>query len=97
MANWWRKVGTRRAQAISKVMIAVVRGAEVRVAFGSLGPPLFLPEARRRRARGRRVDRRGAQVELMKEIAPIDDVRSTASIARALQRICLRSFGSETQ
>ena len=26
--QWWRKVGTRRAQAISKVMIAGVRGAE---------------------------------------------------------------------
>ena len=36
--QYWRKVGTRRAQAISKVMCAGVRGDEVRVALGSVGP-----------------------------------------------------------
>ncbi|MEO8682851.1 MAG: FAD binding domain-containing protein, partial [Vicinamibacterales bacterium] len=36
--QWWRKVGTRRAQAISKVMMAGVRGADVRVAIGSVAP-----------------------------------------------------------
>ena len=36
--QYWRKVGTRRAQAISKVMCAGVRGPEVRVALGSVGP-----------------------------------------------------------
>ena len=36
--QYWRKVGTRRAQAISKVMCAAVRGPEVRVALGSVAP-----------------------------------------------------------
>nr|MBA3269665.1 FAD binding domain-containing protein [Acidobacteriota bacterium] len=36
--QYWRKVGSRRAQAISKVMCAAVRGPEVRVALGSVAP-----------------------------------------------------------
>ena len=34
--QWFRKVGTRAAQAISKVVMAGVRGPEPRVAFGSV-------------------------------------------------------------
>jgi hypothetical protein len=41
-AQWWRKVGTRRAQAISKIMVAGVRGRDVRVAFGSVRPTVVL-------------------------------------------------------
>jgi CO/xanthine dehydrogenase FAD-binding subunit len=42
--HFYRKVGTRRAQAISKVCFAGVRrGDEVRVALGSVAPiPIFL-------------------------------------------------------
>ena len=40
--QWWRKVGTRRAQAISKIMLAAVRGPEVRLALGSVGPTVVL-------------------------------------------------------
>src|SRR4051812_28495161 len=40
--QWWRKVGTRRAQAISKVMMAAVCGKDVRVAIGSVGPTVVL-------------------------------------------------------
>ena len=48
--QWWRKVGTRRAQAISKIMVAGVRGpakagrhsVHVRVALGSVGPTVLL-------------------------------------------------------
>src|SRR5918993_619254 len=36
--QWWRKVGTRRAQAISKVMMAGIRGVNVRLAVGSVAP-----------------------------------------------------------
>jgi CO/xanthine dehydrogenase FAD-binding subunit len=41
--HFYRKVGTRRAQAISKVCFAGIRrGDRMRVAFGSVGPvPLF--------------------------------------------------------
>ncbi|MDP2389096.1 MAG: FAD binding domain-containing protein, partial [Acidobacteriota bacterium] len=48
--QWWRKVGTRRAQAISKITMAGVRGpakagrhiGNVRMAFGSVGPTVVL-------------------------------------------------------
>jgi CO/xanthine dehydrogenase FAD-binding subunit len=36
--QWFRKVGTRAAQAISKVVVAAVRGEASTVAFGSVGP-----------------------------------------------------------
>ena len=51
--QWWRKVGTRRAQAISKIMMAGVRGPaearrhsrQVRVAVGSVAPTVVLAAA----------------------------------------------------
>ena len=39
--QYWRKVGTRRAQAISKVMCAAVRGPVSRVALGSVAPTVI--------------------------------------------------------
>jgi len=64
-ADWrhfYRKVGTRRAQAISKVCFAGVRrGDQIRVALGSVAPiPIFLE---------------GTDLSA---ITPIDDIRSTA-------------------
>ena len=42
-AQWWRKVGTRRAQAISKIMIgAACADRDVRIAFGSVAPTVVL-------------------------------------------------------
>jgi len=65
-ADWkhfYRKVGTRRAQAISKVCFAGIRrGDLIRMAFGSMGPVPFL------------VDFDNAP----NQISPIDDIRSTA-------------------
>ena len=46
-AQYWRKVGTRRAQAISKVMCAAVRGSAVTVALGSVAPDRHPPAADR--------------------------------------------------
>jgi len=45
--HFYRKVGTRRAQAISKVCFAGIRrGDEMRVALGSVGPvPMFFENA----------------------------------------------------
>ncbi len=83
----YRKVGTRRAQAISKVCLAAalaVAGGvvtDVRLALGSVAPmPL---RCRRTEAvvRGQHLGAelvRVAQDELGREIAPIDDFRSTA-------------------
>ena len=82
-----RKVGTRRAQAISKVCFAglaeVVEGrlAEVRLAYGSVAPTVVRCPRTEAALRGRAVDDAlvsAARAELSRELAPIDDVRSTA-------------------
>ena len=93
--QWWRKVGTRRAQAISKVMIAGVRGSHVRIAFGSVGPTVVL--ARRAAdvlARGGSLD--AAVQALHSEITPIDDVRSTGEYRAAVAANLLTEFWTRT-
>jgi CO/xanthine dehydrogenase FAD-binding subunit len=74
----FRKVGTRAAQAISKVVLAAVFGPEaVRIAIGSVAPTVI---------RARRTEEilsgggsiAEAKDALAREIAPIDDLRSTA-------------------
>jgi CO/xanthine dehydrogenase FAD-binding subunit len=100
--QYYRKVGTRRAQAISKVCFAaaidwdgdIVR--DVRIAIGSVAPTPI-------RAHGAEASLRGlkatpsavekAQEALAADIAPIDDLRSTASyrrrVAQGLLSECL--------
>lgn len=93
--QWWRKVGTRRAQAISKIMIAGVRGRDVRVAFGSVAPTVVL--ARYASAvlsgGGSIAD---AQAALTKDITPIDDVRSTGEYRAKVAANLLAQFWKET-
>jgi CO/xanthine dehydrogenase FAD-binding subunit len=80
-AQWFRKVGTRAAQAISKVVIAAVRAERPRVALGSVAPTVIrLPKTEAALASGASVDE--AQRVLLDEITPIDDVRSTADYRR---------------
>ncbi|MBI3490924.1 MAG: xanthine dehydrogenase family protein subunit M [Acidobacteria bacterium] len=77
----FRKVGTRAAQAISKVVMAVVSGDSPRIAVGSVAPTVV--RARRTEAAlasGASID--AAQRILIEEIAPIDDIRSTADYRR---------------
>jgi CO/xanthine dehydrogenase FAD-binding subunit len=78
----FRKVGPRRAQAISKVCLAArldrdgSRVVSVRVAFGGVGPVVLrCPHTEAALLAG---DLAGAQAALAAEIAPIDDHRSTA-------------------
>ena len=93
-AEWrevYHKVGTRRAQAISKLCFAGVLRldggvvAEARLAFGAVAPvPLRCPAAEAA-LRGRPLGREAiaaAQAALAAEIAPIDDFRSTARYRR---------------
>lgn len=99
-ARWsWRKVGTRLAQAISKVALASVveleQGIVTRARFGmaSVAPTTsFLPSVRAA-MEGKPVDRLDTEhvvAALEKDISPIDDVRSTREyrlhVARALVR-----------
>lgn len=93
--QWWRKVGTRRAQAISKIMIAAVRGPQVRLAFGSVAPTVVLATAAAAvlTAGGSVAD---AQAALRQDIAPIDDVRSTGEYRRQVAANLLAEFWRET-
>lgn len=94
--QWWRKVGTRRAQAISKIMFAGVNGAQVRVAIGSVGPTVVLATAAAAvLAGGGSVAE--AQAALVREIAPIDDVRSTGEYRSQVAASLLAQFWKETE
>jgi CO/xanthine dehydrogenase FAD-binding subunit len=92
--QWFRKVGTRAAQAISKVVMAAIDdsgGDPPRIAVGSVGPTVLrLPSTEAALAAGAKVDE--AQRILLEEIAPIDDVRSTAEYRRRVVVNLLATF-----
>lgn len=93
--QWFRKVGTRAAQAISKIVVAGVRGPTVRVAFGSVAPTVVrLPLTERALSTGRGIDE--AVRVLSEEIRPIDDIRSTAGYRMRVAGNLLRRFWTET-
>ena len=93
--QWFRKVGTRQAQAISKIVMAAVRGPSSRIALGSVAPTVVrLPKTEAALASGASID--DAAVMLGNEIAPIDDVRSTADYRRRVSMNLLRRFWAET-
>jgi CO/xanthine dehydrogenase FAD-binding subunit len=84
----YRKVGARRAQAISKVCFAAAaqwedgRVADVRLAFGSVAPTVVRAVKTEAVLRGTSLDRSGldrALAALHSELVPIDDIRSTRS------------------
>jgi len=85
------KVGTRAAQAISKIVMAAVRAPRPRIALGSVAPTVVRAYRPRRRWR-RRVARRGP-ARMMADIAPIDDIRSTARYRRRVARTSSRPSG----
>jgi CO/xanthine dehydrogenase FAD-binding subunit len=85
--HYYRKVGTRRAQAISKVCMAGLlemeggRVGEMRLALGSVAPIVLRCRQTEDVIRGRALDAEtveAARAALATEIAPIDDIRSTA-------------------
>jgi xanthine dehydrogenase small subunit len=96
----WRKVGTRRAQSISKVMGAaaitldgdVVTGA--RVALGAVAERPIRIAAVEDAVRGLRLGAAGeaARAALRTAIRPIDDVRSTASYRREVAENLVARF-----
>jgi CO/xanthine dehydrogenase FAD-binding subunit len=97
----YRKVGTRRAQAISKVCFAGgadVRGGvvhDVRLALGSVAPTVVRCLTAEDCLRGSRLTPdliAEAQTRLLNDIAPIDDVRSTAAYRRKVSQNLLGEF-----
>jgi CO/xanthine dehydrogenase FAD-binding subunit len=93
--QWFRKVGTRAANAISKVVFAGVRAGRPKIALGSVAPTVV--RARRTEealAAGAPVEE--AQRVLQEEIQPIDDFRSTANYRRRVAANLLAQFWGET-
>jgi CO/xanthine dehydrogenase FAD-binding subunit len=79
--QYFRKVGTRAAQAISKVVVAAVVGDRPRIALGSVAPTV-VRATRTEAALAAGASIEDAQRTLLAEIAPIDDIRSTAEYRR---------------
>jgi len=95
-AQWFRKVGTRAAQAISKVVMAGVRAPRPRLAIGSVGPTVLrLRRVEDALADGKSLDEAVAILE--GEIAPIDDLRSSATYRRRVAGNLLRRFWEDTR
>ncbi len=104
MRGWrqhYRKVGARKAQAISKICMAaaaqmengVVR--EVRLAFGSVAPTVVRAASAEGTLRGGRLTPAGiaaAREALARDITPIDDLRSTARYRLRVAQNVLEEF-----
>jgi xanthine dehydrogenase small subunit len=93
--QWFRKVGTRAAQAISKVVMAAIRSNTPRIAVGSVAPTVLrLPLTESHLASDGSIGE--ARRILSAEIAPIDDLRSTAEYRRRVTANLLERFWKET-
>ena len=93
--QWFRKVGTRAAQAISKIVMAAVRAPSPKIALGSVAPTVVRAKMTEQAlAEGASID--DAARILGEEIVPIDDVRSTADYRRRVSMNLLRRFWADT-
>lgn len=99
--HFWRKVGSRRAQAISKTMIAAVakldkkKVEDVRIAFGSVGPTALRCKNVENFLRGRLLTPetiKEAKKILANDIKPIDDIRSTGHYRLTVSQNVLEEF-----
>jgi CO/xanthine dehydrogenase FAD-binding subunit len=101
----YRKVGTRSAQAISKVCLAAAidldgnRVRDVRVAFGSVAPTVVrctnVEAAVRDRIEDGELDR-AVSAALRLDISPVDDLRSTARYRLRVAQNLLIQFLTDT-
>lgn len=87
--QFWRKVGTRRAQSISKIALAAAARVDasgivehIRIALGAVKERPIRAHAVERALLGRKPNAATARAALARDIAPIDDVRSTAAYRR---------------
>jgi xanthine dehydrogenase small subunit len=91
----FRKVGTRAAQAISKIAMAAIRSKSPRIAFGSVAPTVIrVPKTEATLASGASIE--DASKVLASEITPIDDLRSSAEYRKRVAINLLRRFWAET-
>ncbi|MEP6920523.1 MAG: xanthine dehydrogenase family protein subunit M [bacterium] len=100
LTHYYRKVGTRKAQAISKICFAATARAsgdrleDLRLAFGSVAPiPIrcFKTEAALRGMPLTELATEGRR-QLAKEISPINDIRSTADYRLTVSLNLLQQF-----
>lgn len=100
-SDYYREVGTRRAQAISKVCFAgsiLMDGEQVkdvRIALGRVAPTAVRATRTEDALRGKKLDETtiaAAERSLATEIAPIDDIRSTARYRGRVAANLLREF-----
>jgi CO/xanthine dehydrogenase FAD-binding subunit len=101
LMHYYRKVGTRKAQAISKVCFAGVARinedqiAEVRIALGSVAPIPIRCLQTENELRDQRISTASlaaAKSALAREIAPIDDLRSTRDYRLRISLNLLEDF-----
>ncbi|HSE16877.1 MAG TPA: xanthine dehydrogenase family protein subunit M [Pyrinomonadaceae bacterium] len=99
--HYYRKVGTRKAQAISKVCLAALAKLEQdqigdpRIALGSVAPIVVRCVQTEDALRGRKPDAdtiNSACAALSREISPIDDIRSTADYRLRVAKNLLTDF-----
>ncbi len=104
--DYYRKVGTRRAQAISKVCFAGVarlengRVTECRIALGSVAPVVLRCAATEQVLNDQKVDAgliNAARAQLAQEISPIDDIRSSAAYRLRVAQNLLEEFLASLQ
>jgi CO/xanthine dehydrogenase FAD-binding subunit len=97
----WRKVGTRRAQAISKLCVAAavdVAGnsvRDIRIALGSVAPTVVRAARAEAAIRGRAVTAEtiaASVAALVRDISPIDDLRSTSAYRLRVAQNLLAQF-----
>jgi CO/xanthine dehydrogenase FAD-binding subunit len=99
--QYYRKVGTRKAQAISKICfagLALLDGEkirDVRLALGSVAPTVVRCSRTEEVLKGRKVDAScvsDARASLGQEISPIDDIRSTSKYRLQVAMNVLEDF-----
>lgn len=104
--HYYRKVGTRKAQAISKVCFAGLLHRDgptiqhVRIALGSVAPIPLRCVKTEALLRGQSLSAelsRAAQAELAREIQPIDDMRSSAAYRSRVAQNLLAEFLAATE
>ena len=97
----WRKVGTRRAQAISKLCFAAALDLsgtavrDIRIALGSVAPTVVRAAHAEAAMRGRAINAETIAAScdaLARDISPIDDLRSTARYRLRVARNLLEEF-----
>jgi CO/xanthine dehydrogenase FAD-binding subunit len=100
--QYYRKVGTRKAQAISKICFAGLARLsaegqikDVRLALGSVAPVVVRCSQTENVLKNKKVDAAtisAARAELAREISPIDDIRSTANYRLQVAMNVLEEF-----